>query len=303
MDLVPGVYPAAVSPLDARGRTDTASLARLLAYFEAAGCMGAVIAGTNGEGPSFSAREKRDLLRDAMAARGNLRIVLGVATPAQDEAAWLCRQAGDLGADGVLLMPPYYFRSVEEAGVRAWFEEVLDASPVPVILYNFPKMTGVTLSPELIGSLAQRDGVAGIKDSSGEPGNLAAYRQAVPQGKMLFVGDERLLADALGSGWTGSISGVANVLPQWLARIVTEWLDPSLRESAATKFELIRPVIEALRAQPQPACNKAILQAFEVLEEAHVRPPLGAPPVEGVKSTLALIESRLGIAPGRLGLP
>lgn len=303
MDLVPGVYPAAVSPLDAQGRIDTTSVARLLAYFEAAGCAGAVVAGTNGEGPSFSARQKRDLLRDAMLARGGLRVILGIATSAQDEAVWSCRQAGDLGACAVLLMPPSYFRAASEEGIRAWLENVLDASPVPVILYNFPKMTGVTLSPELIGTLAQRENVVGIKDSSGEAANLAAYRQAVPQGKMLFVGDERLLVDALSAGWTGSISGVANVLPQWLSRVVAEWLDPALRESAGTKFELLRPVIETLRALPQPAANKAILHAFGIVGETAVLPPLRAVAPEEVADALAQIESRLGIAPGRLGLP
>src|SRR5690242_18708589 len=103
--LLTGVYPAAVTPFRADGSIDEVSLARLLAYFEAAGCQGVVLAGTNGEGPSLSAFEKRDLLRAAQAAKGGLLTVLGIATPSLTEALWLSQQAGKSGADAILLMP------------------------------------------------------------------------------------------------------------------------------------------------------------------------------------------------------
>jgi 4-hydroxy-tetrahydrodipicolinate synthase len=125
---------------------DHAGIARLLAHFEACGCQGAVIAGTNGEGPSLSAGEKRDLLKSASAARGKLTLILGVATSSLDEAHWLCRRAAELEASAVLLMPPSYFRSVTEDAIVDWFLWVLDRSPVPILVYNLPKFTGWTAS-------------------------------------------------------------------------------------------------------------------------------------------------------------
>jgi 4-hydroxy-tetrahydrodipicolinate synthase len=302
MDIPPGVYPAAVTPFGADGRPDAPAMARLLAYFEAAGCEGAVIAGTNGEGPSLSAPEKTGLLRDALAVRGRLRILLGVATPSLDEAAWLCAQAAKLGAAGALLMPPFYFRDPAPEGLLEWFERVLDAAPLPVVLYNFPRMTGAPLSPELVERLARRENFAGVKDSSGEPPNLRAYRSALPQGRALLAGDETLLVEALREGWTGAISGAANVLPQWLAGIAADWRDPATREAAETRFDLALPAIRALRALPQPAANKALLARLGVLPSAAVRLPLTPAPAEAVEDALDTIRRTLGVAPGSLGL-
>jgi 4-hydroxy-tetrahydrodipicolinate synthase len=274
MALAPGCYPASVTPLSADGRLDLPGVAKLLAWFASNGCSGAVMAGTNGEGPSLSAPEKRELVRSSVGIAENLglRIVLGVATPSLDEAVWLCKQAGDAGAAAVLLMPPGYFREAPEEGVARWFEAVLDASPLPILIYNFPKRTGFALSPELMHRLSSFDKMAGLKDSSGEAANLAPYRQALSADQSLYVGDETLLWQALEAGWTGTISGAANCIPRWLSQVVAE--RPELPESAHTKFEHVLPTIRALRSVPQPAGNKAILHELGVLESAALRLPL-----------------------------
>lgn len=293
----PGVYPASVTPFDTSGRIDAAGVARLLAHFEAAGCRGVVLAGTNGEGPSLSAVEKRDLVREAQPLRGGLELVLGIATPSLDEAVWLAKRAAEFGAIGVLVMPPGYFRMVEAEGIRAWFLRLMDASPLPVIAYNFPRMTGITLDADLLASLASHQRFAGVKDSSGERDNLGAYRRAIPQGKLLFVGDERLLLEALRAGWTGTISGAANVVPVWLAEVVRLWhaADP---EGAEAKFDLVLPAIEAIRGLPQPAGNKALLHRLGLLDGREPRLPLVALSDDALVGAFDVLQDRLGI---RLG--
>lgn len=293
-----GVYPASVTPFDQSGKVDGASLARLLAYFEAAGCKGVVLAGTNGEGPSLSAYEKRDLVRLAQGWRGTLKLILGVATPSLDEAHWLCQQAGKNGADAVLVMPPAYFRTASEKGIEAWFVSVIEASPVPVLVYNFPKMTGFTLSPELLGRLSTNQNMIGAKDSSGDESNLSAYRASLAADKRLFVGDENLLLKALRAEWSGSISGAANVAPVWLSRVVEEWFsDPS--ERAEVSFQVVRPVVEAVRRSPQPATNKAVLHALGIIDRADLRLPLEAADPAAV---LECLREHLGVQPGEVGL-
>lgn len=297
--LEPGVYPAAVTPMDASGEIDEPSVARLLAYFEAAGCKGVVLAGTNGEGPSLSAYEKRDLLRLANTCKGSLELVLGIATPSLDEARWSCEQAAKNGAVAVLVMPPSYFRTATEAGIMEWFVALADRSPVPVLAYNFPKMTGFTMSQAFVAELAQHPNIAGFKDSSGEPANLADYASALvrtseppnPRTKRLFVGDETLLLDALAKGWTGTISGGANCIPQWLSQIV------ATRDK--TKFQIALPVIKAIRSQPQPATNKAVLHALGVIATPHPRLPLKAADPTPV---LEAMQHHLGITPASLAL-
>lgn len=287
-----GIYPAAVTPFDKNGRVDMLSVARMLAWFEAAGCEGAVLAGTNGEGPSLSAVEKRDLLREAMPLKGKLDLILGVATPSSDEAEWLCKQAYKDGAKAVLLMAPSYFREASDDGIALWFEQVMSRSPLPVLIYNFPQRTGITLSAELLARLASHEKCAGAKDSSGDLANLNSYKQAVGE-KVLFVGNESLLIQALENGWNGSISGAANAIPQWLCRIVQEWLDEE-RESATVKFELLKPVIEKLRKAPQPGVNKMLLQRRGILECGLPRLPLEPPSSATVEESELLIRSVTG---------
>lgn len=294
----PGVFPAAVTPMRADQRVDEESLAKLLAWFESAGCRGAVLAGTNGEGPSLSAVEKRDLIEAGMRLRGKLEMVLGIATPSLEEAVWLARRAADAGAAGVLVMPPGYFREAGEDGIVSWFESLLERSPAPVIVYNFPQRTGITLTPGLLERLGRHANMAGVKDSSGDAANLAGYRAALPEGKALYVGNETLLLDALEAGWSGSISGAANSVPHWLAQIVDEWFAGD-RVSAGEKFKILRPVLEAIRTAPQPAGHKAVLHRFGVLAEPALRLPLSAAGPGVRDALLAAIERATGITPER----
>jgi dihydrodipicolinate synthase/N-acetylneuraminate lyase len=219
-------------------------------------------------------------------------LVLGVATPSLDEAKWLAVQAGRAGADAMLAMPPYYFRSVSGEGLAAWFFQLADSSPVPILVYNYPKMTGFRLEPEWVAKVASHPNVAGFKDSSGDRDNLSAYRQAAGD-RMLFVGDETLLIDALRSGWTGAISGAANVVPEWMARIVAEWRHGAM-DRASVLFETVLPVIKAVRSCPQPATNKAVLHALGAIMAPDPRLPLVRAEPVGV---LKALRERLGVIP------
>ncbi len=291
-----GVLPAAITPFTSEGDIDYASFAKLAAYFTAAGCNGVVVAGTNGEGPSLSAVEKRDLCRRAVTLASPLPVVLGISTPSLHEATWLASQAGKAGAHSVLLMPPGYFRPAPTEGVLAFLESVADAATCPVIVYNHPALTGFTLLPDHVSRLARHPNVCGFKDSSGDPQNLPAYRAAAPDAD-LFVGNETLLQQAVRSGWSGTVSGVANILPQWLVSVTNDLrADPE----NDTRFKLVLPVIEHLRAQPQPPTNKAVLAEWRVVENPDPRLPLQ--PADPTK-TLALVKDTLGISAENLALP
>lgn len=292
-----GVLPACVTPFSDDGSVDEVSLARLLAYFEACGCSGAVVAGTNGEGPSLSAVEKRDLVRVAVKVAPELRIVLGIATPSLTEATWLAQQAGKAGAAGVLVMAPGYFRTASDKGVIAWFLEVAEASSVPVIAYNFPKFTGFTFSSDVVRALAKHPNIQGFKDSSGDRENLSMFRFMAPEASLL-VGDETLLLEALKAGWQGTISGAGNLIPQWLVQVVNDFeLEKSGTE---TKFETALPVIEAIRYGIQPAVNKAVLTQWGILDRGDVRLPLLPEHGEELAET---IDRRLGLHRENIAIP
>lgn len=290
-DVPAALMPAAVTPFDERGRIDGPSLARLFSWYQAAGCTGVVLAGTNGEGPSLSAVERRDLVRLAVPlAWPNAEVWLGIATPSLDEARWLCRQAEAAGATGVLLMGPYYFRQATSEGLQAWYEAVLDASPLPVLLYHFPRMTGHGLDPDWLTALAGHPRIVGIKDSSGDHTNLLAYRTALPAHQRLYVGDETLLVSALDAGWTGAISGAANVLAPWLERL----LSVPAGEAREVVRDLIAPVLAELRSVAQPSHSKALLARWGILERPDPRLPLTLPELTTVDRLDRLLRDRLG---------
>jgi 4-hydroxy-tetrahydrodipicolinate synthase len=271
-----GVFPASVTPFDLGGQVGMPAVARLLAWFRANGCAGVVFAGTNGEGPSLSTVEKRDLVRGAVPLADGLDVILGIATASLEEAVWSCRQAHSAGARAALVMAPAYFRDAGDEGIAQWFEALLDRSPLDVLVYNFPQRTGITLSPELMFRLSKRERMIGLKDSSGNAANVADYAEALRgTGRSMFVGDETLLVEALRAGWSGTISGAANVLPNWISAIVADW--SQARESAETKHALILPALQALRRSPQPGANKVILRRLGVLETSALRLPLIAP--------------------------
>ena len=318
--LCKGVYPAAVTPFDEKGRVDMPGVARLLAWFEACGCRGAVLAGTNGEGPSLSAPEKRDLLFGAMPLRGQLDLVLGIATPSLEEAVWLCKRAAEAEAAAVLLMPPFYFRDASEEGIYDWFMQVMERSPAPVLVYNFPQKTGIAISPELMGRLSQHECFAGLKDSSGSRENLEEYRGALDRKPpianrhpVLFVGNEELLLEAMHAGWTGTISGAANILPMWLSQIVKEYgsmecSDDQVpgspvtdaaqflsRDKVEARFDLLLPCLAAVRSHKQPAMNKALLHKLGILPRPDLRAPLSAPSPDSVEELAALLTNVLGL--------
>lgn len=264
------VFPASITPFNDRGRIDELSVAKLLAHFESTGCDGVVLAGTNGEGPSLSAHEKRDLLEVAAGVAGSLKLILGTNSSSLDETIWLSKQAGRFGAIALLVMPPSYFREASSDGIVGWFRALLDASPVPIIAYHFPKRTGVPLPPETMARIADHPNLLGLKDSSGDETH-AAYREVLPT-HQLFVGDERQLLNALRAGWTGTISGVANCLSRDLVAIMRDW--PGQAESAETKFALLLPEIERLRALAQPMAHKRFLAERGIIALDDVRLPL-----------------------------
>ncbi len=260
------------------------SLARLMAWFDASGCAGVVIAGTNGEGPSLSAPTKRDLLRAAVATKGRLKVILGIASNSLEEVIWLGQQAAKTGADATLVMAPGFFRNAAPEAIERWFDAVFETSPLPVLAYNFPARCGFTITPQMVEGWHRFPMFAGLKDSSGSVENLAGYQ--VDSTRCRFLGDETLLSQALQQGWSGTISGLANVIPQWLVQ--------ELHAHPRLPIELLAE----LRSMPQPAVHKAVLQALGIIETDQVILPLEPATVEQRSRALHLLESALGIRPG-----
>jgi 4-hydroxy-2-oxoglutarate aldolase len=206
-----GVLAPLTTPFDpASGDIAPVQLRRNVASLMAAGLDGVVVAGSTGEAAALEPEEQRLLVRVVRDTLPDGRWLLaGTGGESTRQAVALTKAAATEGADAVLVRPPAYFAAgTSPATLVDHFRAVADASPVPVLIYNIPKYTHLTLAPGLLQQLAGHDNIVGVKDSSGDAKHLAAYRDAVPAWSVL-AGSGSLLYPALEMGCDGGVVGVA----------------------------------------------------------------------------------------------
>jgi 4-hydroxy-tetrahydrodipicolinate synthase len=290
-----GVYAAALTPLNPDFSIDFSGIPRLLEYLAGRGCHGALLFGTTGEGPSFAPTERLQALKAAVnwrQAYPDFRLLAGVGTPSLQETIELTEAAFSLDLDGVVALPPYYFRKISDEGLLAWFRLVIErAVPAGRALfgYHFPGISGVPLSLALLAQLQQLfpDRFAGLKDSSGDPEFAAALGDQFGAGLLALNGNDRLFSHALARAAAGCITAMANLHSPDL-RLVWEAFqvgDTSAQAAAQERLTAARAVME--RYPPFPPLLKALLARQQDFPRWPVRPPLLPIPEELVEKALA----------------
>ena len=268
-----GIFPPLTTPFDAAGDIAPLQFRQNIERLLAQGVNGVVVSGSTGEAALLDADEQRGLVaiaREAMSNGGWL--IAGTGGESTRETIALSRAAAAAGADAVLVRPPsYYSAALTPATLALHFRAVADASPVPVIVYNIPKYTHLALAPALLQELASHERIIGVKDSSGDPKSVAAYRAAVPQWAVL-VGGASLLLHALELGCQGGIIGVACYAPALCVQLVREF-EQGHRDKAAALQERITPLDKEIVGKLGPAGVKAAMDAVG-LHGGPPRPPL-----------------------------
>lgn len=277
-DKLSGVYAAAITPVDAEFKPDLDAIQNFMAFLADRACHGALILGTTGEGPSFSSSERYKIMQAAAEIkkiRPDFRLFAGTGTPSLRETIGLNQAAFELGYDAAVVLPPYYFRSANEAGLLAWFKEVI-AQSVPegkiLLGYHIPQVSGVPFTVELLeklyASFPNRFG--GLKDSEGKLVVTRGFTEAFPD-KLILVGSDRLLTDGLKAGASGSITALANLISPWLREIFDGFRSKDRSELQA-KTNLARNVLDQFA--PFPASIKYLIHAFAEFPLWSVVPPL-----------------------------
>jgi 4-hydroxy-tetrahydrodipicolinate synthase len=242
---------ALVTPLTDAGAIDIPRFAAHARNLLSRGLDAVVPFGTTGEGASLSLVEKDAAVQGLIAAGiAAERIIVGVMATSVADAVDAARRGLDRGCAAVLLPPPYYFHGVGAAGVIRWYTQVIEglgSRARDIILYHIPSVTGVAVSPLVVAELNRRFGkvVAAVKDSSGDQATTEAFLVlgAVP----VMVGHEGYLAAMIRHGAVGTISGLANIVPERIARLVqTGDEDPAF--APAVDAVLAFPVVPAVRA-------------------------------------------------------
>lgn len=252
-----GVFAPLVTPFRSdTGEVDLDWVKRHLAFLRSRGCNGVVPAGTTGEGPSLGFDERCRLVDCVVEHAAGMAVIAGVGTPSLTDTAALVRHAFQAGADSVLVLPPYYYRSIPVKGLIAYYRQLCDRALEPgqqVFLYHIPHVSGVPVTHELLDGLMETHAecVGGIKDSSRDPEALRSFVSRYPSLRV-FCGSDSLADLAFSIGAAGTISVMANLIPdhiQALRRVAGTDAAQPLQDhlSQARQTLAAYPVIAAIK--------------------------------------------------------
>ena len=275
-----GVYAAAVTPIKPDSSLDLEAVPALLRFLASRGCHGALLFGTTGEGPSFSPREREVLMRSARVYRQQLpgfKLLAGTGTPSLSESIELTKLAFELGYDGVVVLPPYYFRKATDEGLFNWFSElIIKAVPADKYLlgYHIPVMTGIGFSLDLLARLKEKFPAqfAGIKDSSHDENFSIELGKRFGNDLLVLNGTDSYFQHALKNHAQGAITAPANLISENLRQIwdlFQEGKDPSRIQEKVTEQ---RNLLE--RYSPIASILKELLHKIHDLPRWSVRLPL-----------------------------
>ncbi|MBR2965537.1 MAG: 4-hydroxy-tetrahydrodipicolinate synthase [Clostridia bacterium] len=259
-----GIGTALVTPFR-QGRIDYPTLDRLIERQISGGVDALIIGGTTGEAATLSDRERYSLYTHAIEKiKRRCKVILGTGTNDTRVAIKHTKEAERLGADGALLVTPYYNKGTA-SGLAAHYEAIAASSDIPMILYNVPSRTGVNLGlPELV-RLAKLDNIVGIKEASDSAERLvklASFGDELP----LYAGNDSATYTVLSLGGAGVISVVSNLLPEAMREISDAYFAGRTDESLSAQLALL-DLIDAMFVETNPAPVKYALSRLGLCRE------------------------------------
>ncbi len=259
-----------------------------LHFLASRGCHGALLFGTTGEGPSFSPKEREALLRAIRVIKHQVRdfkLLVGTGTPSLSETTELTKLAYDLGYDGTVVLPPYYFRKANDDGLYQWFSELIESAVPPgkhLLGYHIPVMTGVGFSLDLLERLKTKypDQFAGIKDSSHDETFATAIGQRFGKDLLVLNGTDSYFHHALKNNARGAITAPANLISDNLRQVwdlFQSGKDPSAAQAKVTEqrhflehFSPIAPILKGLLHQIHGLPHWSVRSPLESMDEKMV---------------------------------
>jgi 4-hydroxy-tetrahydrodipicolinate synthase len=269
-----GVYTAIITPFSKDSElVDYASLEALIEYQIRGGVAGLVVCGSTGEASTLSGAEYLDVVRFVRErTRGKLPCVCGISVSATSRAVELAKFAEEIGCDGVLLAAPPYNKPTQ-VGIIEHFRAVHRASALPIVAYNIPSRSAVTISPHTLGSLSQEGVICAIKESTGSVDALADTIACVRQDCQVVSGDDSMTLATMAYGGIGAISAGANALPDEMVGLVRAWQAGNTAEAQRIQMKLLGR-LRALFIETNPVPVKTILALKGVIAHPAVRLPL-----------------------------
>ena len=257
-----------------------------------AGIAALVVCGTTGESATMSDTERLDLIGHTVDyVRGRCKVIAGTGSNHTAHAVTLSKEAEKLGADGLLLVSPYYNKATE-AGLIAHYTAIADQVHIPCIAYNVPSRTGVDIPVSVYRALAAHPNFCGVKEAGGDVGKIARIRQACGPEFFIWSGNDDQTVPVMALGGLGVISVLSNLYPETVVRLPGLCLAGRYREAANLQAALM-PVIDALFCEVNPIPVKAALR-LAGLDVGHCRLPLTDPTPEHLELLRRLVGAPSG---------
>lgn len=252
------VLTAMATPFDDGGAVDYEQAKRLAKRLADNGSDGIVVAGTTGESPTLSDEEKVMLFQTVKdAVGGRATVVAGTGTNDTRHSVHLTKQAEAAGADGILLVNPYYNRPSQD-GLYAHFRTIAESTSLPCMLYNIPGRTGVNAAPETIARLADVPNIVAVKEASGNLDQASDIRRRTSSDFLIYSGDDSLTLPILSVGGTGIVSVASHLAGREIADMVRAYEQGDVKKALAIHIKLF-PLFKVLFITTNPVPLKAAL--------------------------------------------
>ena len=271
--LFTGTAPALVTPFTTDYEIDEPAFRRLIDDQIIGGVEAVVVLGTTGENPTISHKERRRLVELCIDhTAGRVPVIVGTGTNNTKESIVFSREAAQVGADGLLVVGPYYNKPTP-AGYIAHVSAIAEATDCPIIVYNVPGRTASNITAETMLEMAESiPTVVGVKEASGDLAQIADILAHRPAGFAVYSGDDEITLPLLVLGGDGVISVVGNAIPQYFSEMVRAGLVGNFERARNLHFQLLEPM-RACFYESNPAPIKAVLAKMGKME-ATVRLPL-----------------------------
>ena len=262
MAIFEGAGVALVTPFQDNGEIDYNRLEELVEEQIAGGTDAIVACGTTGEASTMTHEEHLEVISYVcQVTKGRIPVIAGTGSNCTETAIYLSQEAEKRGADGILVVSPYYNKATQK-GLIAHFTAVANSVKIPMIVYNIPSRTGVNIKPvTLAAMLTQVDNIVGVKEATGNISE-AAELMSLTDGKLdLYSGNDDQTVPLMSLGGKGVISVLSNIAPRQTHQICQEFMSGNVKESCRLQLEAI-PLIKALFCEVNPIPVKA---AFKIM--------------------------------------
>ncbi len=271
MEIRKGTYTAMITPfLENEGDIDFTALESLI-DIQVENNVGLVILGTTAETPTLTEKEKEKIIKLVVKkAKEKVPIIVGTGTNSTRKTIEETKKAEEFGADGALIVTPYYNKPTDE-GVFRHFHSVSESTNLPVIVYNIQSRTGKNISTHLLKRISQLEKIIGVKEASGDINQMMDVRANLPADFLIFSGDDSLTLPMLSLGADGVISVVSNLYPRETKRMVDDFFSGNYDFARDTHYKLLS-FTRAIFRETNPIGMKYAMFLKGIIEEVYRLP-------------------------------